>query len=579
LNTPVIGKSVLANTDAFEVSERASAAASLLASRLVPLLPPLAVLAAIYLFAVNVPYGGEWDLIPLLESLRDGTSSWAHLVSDRTMAVKLVAAPLAWATDFNVIAHMYAGLTFQVTAFIFLWAVLELTLRAWRRRLILPLTVIFALLMFSPEQSQIWLSGWTSLQRGMDSLAVALVVWLLARWQMQKCAFAACLALSCTATLGLPSGVMLWAIVLVAILTRSAMQRRVRWWHLVAWLHGALFLAVCYFAFSTAGPDLSPLWTHPLRSCVFVFVYLGRTLTQSSNLWIDGAAGLAGVILLISAASIAWRNASDASSILPWLWLCSYAVLAAMLTAASPLQESTDVAVGTAYYAGTFFWIGFAVTAAVAAWRRSEQHLLAGVWRRRALIVAVAAWAINCAWLYQRGYLVSAQLYNMRTAGLIEIYEYDAAPDEAFSQLYTKTDRLRQYVHVLEQRRLGPYSPGMNEERRRLEDAIALATKVFAGEGTLDVATCSGISGWAWDAQQPNASVRVDIYDGETLLGQVAADRFRIDLLEAHKGNGRHGFRFEPPMALKDGHTHTVGVRISDTDSDLSDSPKQLVCQ
>src|SRR5690349_723611 len=84
------------------------AAAGLLATRLLPFIPPLALFAAIYAFAVNVPYGDEWDLIPTVERLHDGTLSWIHLASEPGMMVlRMVMAPIALATDFDVTAQMY----------------------------------------------------------------------------------------------------------------------------------------------------------------------------------------------------------------------------------------------------------------------------------------------------------------------------------------------------------------------------------------------------------------------------------------------------------------------------------------
>jgi hypothetical protein len=42
--------------------------------------------------------------------------------------------------------------------------------------------------------------------------------------------------------------------------------------------------------------------------------------------------------------------------------------------------------------------------------------------------------------------------------------------------------------------------------------------------------------GWAWDANHPNTSINVDVYDGNTLIATVAANQFRQDLLNAGIG-------------------------------------------
>src|SRR5271166_2111213 len=51
--------------------------------------------------------------------------------------------------------------------------------------------------------------------------------------------------------------------------------------------------------------------------------------------------------------------------------------------------------------------------------------------------------------------------------------------------------------------------------------------------GWLDVADCSGISGWAWNAAQPSARVEVSLYDGSvhgSPLATTTAENYRLDL-------------------------------------------------
>src|SRR5277367_1450878 len=74
--------------------------------------------------------------------------------------------------------------------------------------------------------------------------------------------------------------------------------------------------------------------------------------------------------------------------------------------------------------------------------------------------------------------------------------------------------------------------------------------------GWLDVADCSGISGWAWNAAQPSARLEIDLYDGSVQgmpLATIPAENFRLDLQQAGIGNGSHGFHISTPASLKDG--------------------------
>ncbi len=88
--------------------------------------------------------------------------------------------------------------------------------------------------------------------------------------------------------------------------------------------------------------------------------------------------------------------------------------------------------------------------------------------------------------------------------------------------------------------------------------------------GTHDVIDCYGTAGWAWDANLPNTPINVSIYDGSTLLGTVAADGFRQDLLNAGIGNGYHGFGFALPDSVRDSLTHSITVKVAGTGFTLS---------
>src|SRR5690349_8825272 len=65
------------------------------------------------------------------------------------------------------------------------------------------------------------------------------------------------------------------------------------------------------------------------------------------------------------------------------------------------------------------------------------------------------------------------------------------------------------------------------------------ASTVVAGsfEGSHDGADCSQITGWAWNAADPNNAITVDIYSDNVFVTSVLANQFRQDLVDANKGN------------------------------------------
>jgi hypothetical protein len=97
--------------------------------------------------------------------------------------------------------------------------------------------------------------------------------------------------------------------------------------------------------------------------------------------------------------------------------------------------------------------------------------------------------------------------------------------------------------------------------------------------GFHDVADCEKVYGWAWDKNQPDATLNVEIYDGNTLIATVPADIFREDLSSAGIGDGEHGFAYQLPPSLKDGRSHSIRVKIAGSNFDLKNTPKSLTCK
>lgn len=97
-------------------------------------------------------------------------------------------------------------------------------------------------------------------------------------------------------------------------------------------------------------------------------------------------------------------------------------------------------------------------------------------------------------------------------------------------------------------------------------------------EGFHEATDCNSIKGWSWNIRHPNDPIRIELYDGNTLIGTTSANLFRKDLLDAGKGNGAHAFEFAIPPALKDGRLHEIRAKFADTGIDLTGTPKSLRC-
>jgi len=111
-----------------------------------------------------------------------------------------------------------------------------------------------------------------------------------------------------------------------------------------------------------------------------------------------------------------------------------------------------------------------------------------------------------------------------------------------------------------------------------LGQVINAQTQSPVYQGFDDTADCSSVSGWAWDARQPNTPISVDILVDGALSTSVLASSFRSDLANGGIGNGSHAFTVATPASAKDGQTHTVSVRFAGTATNLGGSPKTVAC-
>ena len=103
-------------------------------------------------------------------------------------------------------------------------------------------------------------------------------------------------------------------------------------------------------------------------------------------------------------------------------------------------------------------------------------------------------------------------------------------------------------------------------------------------EGWLDEVNNGVVRGWAWNKSMPNTPIEVHFYlydtDGNYVIGVpgIMANQYRVDLVNAGKGNGYHGFVYD--FTTLDIPNGTYMVRMygisngSDANPQLSGSPK-----
>ncbi|WP_018953862.1 glycosyltransferase [Thioalkalivibrio sulfidiphilus] len=88
---------------------------------------------------------------------------------------------------------------------------------------------------------------------------------------------------------------------------------------------------------------------------------------------------------------------------------------------------------------------------------------------------------------------------------------------------------------------------------------------VASPRGHIDRYEAGELIGWAFDPDRPDEAISLQIFDGQDLLGEGLADRFRSDLMEAGMGNGRHGFTIRLLMPMDHKKPHRIRLIDAET--------------
>jgi membrane protein involved in D-alanine export len=100
----------------------------------------------------------------------------------------------------------------------------------------------------------------------------------------------------------------------------------------------------------------------------------------------------------------------------------------------------------------------------------------------------------------------------------------------------------------------------------------------FNYAGAFKRADCNEISGWALDKHQLYSPLSVDLYDGKDYVTTIVADEFLEELRDAGYGNGRHAFRIQTPLELRDDHRRVLSIRVKGGKKKLTATPPIVLC-
>ncbi|MCE6992607.1 T9SS C-terminal target domain-containing protein, partial [Dyadobacter sp. CY323] len=97
-------------------------------------------------------------------------------------------------------------------------------------------------------------------------------------------------------------------------------------------------------------------------------------------------------------------------------------------------------------------------------------------------------------------------------------------------------------------------------------------------QGALEAVSCTEIRGWVWDKNYPDATLTVELVEGNTVHATATGKEFRQDLKINGIGTGNYGFVISTPASLMDGKIHQLSIRVKGSSVILSGSPQSLNC-
>jgi hypothetical protein len=335
---------------------------------LLAIAPAISLLGWINHYAVNVPLGDEWALVPLFEKWNSHQLTFHDLYQQhnehRIPIPKLIYLAFAHLTNWDLRAEMFFSVALCAATSAGIYALLRRTLGGPPRQILL-LWAGANLLIFSPTQAQNWLWGF-QLQMFIPNLCLVLTLVTLTSNFPWWPRFGASVFLIAVATFSFGNGLLLWPVVALFLVLRGESK-----WRIAAWLLVFVLVAALYFPGYYRIPRPHPLTGNWLDYPHYFLVFIGGALSRGREgqlllgAMVTGAVGLA-VYAAISVHFFRTRG-EVLRNAAPWLALGPYVIGSAALAAYSRVNWGPIQALDSRYVTNSnYFYLGLIVLAALA---------------------------------------------------------------------------------------------------------------------------------------------------------------------------------------------------------------------
>ena len=318
---------------------------------LVAILPIAVIVRLISEYAVNVPYGDEWSLLPLFAKWHDHQLTFADLFRQhnehRIFFPKLIYLTCARWTHWNVRSEMFFSVLLCCVTSAGIYFLIQRTIAATPRKRLL-LWALINLLIFAPVQAENWLWGF-QLQVFLPTLCLVGSLALLSSALPELAKVLGASLLAVVATFSFGGGLLLWPAIAFYLLCKG---EGLSW--LICWIAAFVLITFIYFTGYTGHPIPGPQFGNPLDYFAYFVEFIGIALSRSSLT--TGAAITAGTIgaMAFLLYLIGWwlflkspREMRVAAA--PWLALGAYAILSAALSAYMRVSNGPQQALNSRY--------------------------------------------------------------------------------------------------------------------------------------------------------------------------------------------------------------------------------------
>jgi len=333
---------------------------SRVAAAILPCVPVVYLIALIARYAVNVPFADEFALAPLLVKAHQHALTFPDLFAQHNEHRYFFPGLLFIAFSFLAHGDLRTEMFFSVFLMLLASANLSIILRKTaslsigQRSLFL---FFFNLLLFSPVQAENWVWAYQLPIFFCNFLLTCGVAVAASGLKLEK-KFILCGAIVFMATFSFGGGAALWGLIFpCALLMEREKTVRARWGWFALWCALAAGSMALYFFHYVKPPEHPPIAAakSPAAYLRYITGFLGAHLSRASSLESIVQPVLVGTVLLtLFFGSIAYalfrrQDPGLANRMLPWFGLGGYALLSALLAAATRIGFGVNQALDSRY--------------------------------------------------------------------------------------------------------------------------------------------------------------------------------------------------------------------------------------